>query len=632
MDDTPPLLIYYYNINVFQEQVEQKLKETLKNIGCKLKINLGIYLPEIKNNFEEKVKDQVLKGLREVLKSIIGKLQQFYHISIVGRLQDSDVDLWIYYFFDDYELNELLKEYQKVNINGKSKIFILTYLFDEKNIRKIQEHLSSKLLQKIEVINLSSGRANLLVSAESLRDCLYNELCASSGNIEVLLRYFLISIILKSIKEKRKKKVEIKNIIEDINKLHFPRKYTGACGDEVLGVLFFKLLDFLKTLDLVKVDKNYYTLTPHGEVYLDQLASAFDDFCKVFPEHKEIWVYVKDMRLSVRERSFKSSKRGKRVKENLENLSLNSASSRRADLKERDVCPECGNNFLITDSATGEVACPSCGYVVVERGLDRKPEWTKDEDEARMKAGPPLSVMFHDYGLSTTIDKIDMDATGRRLPKEARESLFRLKKLDSATLTDPTEARNIQQASHILETYVDRLHLGRQVAEEAMAIYRKAFRKGLVRGRSIEAVVAGSLYTACRLMNVPRDLREFEIAYPRVRRGAVAQIYKLLVWSLGIKVPAQDPSIFVRKIASKLGLSQKTVQEAWRILEEARGKGLVTGKDPVGMAAAALYIACDGLEVTKKDLARASGVTEITIRNRSKELRDALYQEALSRT
>ena len=305
----------------------------------------------------------------------------------------------------------------------------------------------------------------------------------------------------------------------------------------------------------------------------------------------------------------------------------------KVDLKEGDVCPECGNDFLVTDPATGEVACPSCGYVVVERGLDRTPEWIKDDEEAvRMKTGPPLSVMIHDYGLSTTIDQIDVDATGRRLPKEARESLFRLKRLDSATLTDPTEARNILEASRILETYVDRLHLGRQVAEEAMAIYRRAFRMGLVRGRSIRAVVAGSLYTACRLMNVPRDLREFERVYPIVRRRTVAQMYRLLVKSLGIKAPAQDPSIFVTKIASKLGLSQKTVQEALRILEEARQRGIVTGKDPVGVAAAALYITCDGLEVTQKDLARASGVTEITIRHRSKELRDALYREAPSTT
>jgi len=292
------------------------------------------------------------------------------------------------------------------------------------------------------------------------------------------------------------------------------------------------------------------------------------------------------------------------------------------------VCPECGSDILVTDPATGEVSCPSCGYVVVERGLDSRPDWVKDEEGIeRRRAGPPLSIMFHDYGLSTTIDQVDVDATGRRLPKEVREDLLRLKKLDSMSTAGLTEARNLQHAAYILQVYVDKLSLGRQVAETAMDIYRRALKKGLVKGRSIRSIVAGSLYAACRLMNVPRSLEEFERAYPMVRRKTVAQTYRLLVKNLGLKSPIQDPSIFVTKIASRLGLSQKTVQEALRILDQARMKVLVIGKDPVGVAAAALYIACEGCEVRQKDLARAAGVTEVTVRHRCRELRDALSQE-----
>jgi len=211
---------------------------------------------------------------------------------------------------------------------------------------------------------------------------------------------------------------------------------------------------------------------------------------------------------------------------------------------------------LVTDPATGEVSCPSCGYVVVERWLDSRPYWVKDEEGIeRRRAGPPLSIMFHDYGLSTTIDKIDVDATGRRLPKEVREDLLRLKKLDSMSMVGLTEARNLQHAAYILQVYVDKLSLGRQVTETAMNIYRRALKKGLVKSRSIRSIVAGSLYAACRLMNVPRSLEEFERAYPMVRRKTVAQTYRLLVKNLGLKAPTQDPSIFVTKIASRLGLS-----------------------------------------------------------------------------
>ena len=199
---------------------------------------------------------------------------------------------------------------------------------------------------------------------------------------------------------------------------------------------------------------------------------------------------------------------------------------------------------------------PKLRYVVVERGLDSRPDLVKDEEGIeRRRAGPPLSIMFHDYGLSTTIDKIDVDATGRRLPKEVREDLLRLKKLDSMSMVGLTEARNLQHAAYILQVYVDKLSLGRQVTETAMNIYRRALKKGLVKSRSIRSIVAGSLYAACRLMNVPRSLEEFERAYPMVRRKTVAQMYRLLVKNLGLKAPTQYPSIFVTKTASRLGLS-----------------------------------------------------------------------------
>ena len=290
------------------------------------------------------------------------------------------------------------------------------------------------------------------------------------------------------------------------------------------------------------------------------------------------------------------------------------------------VCPECGSDVLVADPAIGEVSCPSCGYVVVERDLDRRPEWTKDEKEVnRMKAGPPLSIMLHDYGLSTSIDQVNIDAMGRRLPKDVRHNLFRLKRLDSISVTDKAEANNLQQAAYILQVYIDRLRLPKPIAEEAMAIYRKALKKGLVKGRSIRSIVAGSLYAACRIMGIPRNLKEFERAYPMVRRRTVAQAYRLLMKNLGIKPPLQDPSIFIIKIASRLGLCQKTVQEALRIIDEARKKGLLVGKDPVGVAAAALYIGCEGREARQKDIANAAGITEVTVRHRSKELRNILY-------
>ncbi len=300
--------------------------------------------------------------------------------------------------------------------------------------------------------------------------------------------------------------------------------------------------------------------------------------------------------------------------------------------REGMICPECGNDVLVHDPRTGEVSCPSCGYVVQERDVDRGPEWRSldDEEESRSRVGAPLSIMYRDHGLSTVIDRIDEDASGRRLSKEAREKLLRLKKLDATSQVNASEARNLQQAVNILQIYVDKLHLSQAIAEKAMLIYRKALRAGLVRGRSIRSIMAAAVYAACRAMNAPRDLRELEKAYPVVKRKTIAQGYRLLLKHLDLKVPVADPSIYLKKIASKVNLDQKTIQEAHRILEEAAKKGATVGKDPVGIAAAALYMACQETtqNITQKDIARAAGVTEVTVRNRFKGLKEALEGKA----
>jgi len=295
--------------------------------------------------------------------------------------------------------------------------------------------------------------------------------------------------------------------------------------------------------------------------------------------------------------------------------------------REGMICPECGNDVLVYDPRTGEVSCPSCGYVVRERGVDRGPEWRNlDEEEDRSRVGAPISIMYRDHGLSTVINKINEDASGRRLPKETREKLLRLKKLDATSQVSASEARNLQQAVNILQIYVDKLHLSQSIAERAMLIYRRALKAGLVRGRSIRSIMAAAVYAACRSMRAPRDLRELEKAYPIVKRKTIAQGYRLLLKHLKLKVPVADPASYLNKIASKVGLDQATVQEALKILQEAHKRGATVGKDPVGIAAAALYMACQETDqtITQKDIARAAGVTEVTVRNRFKGLKEAL--------
>src|ERR687886_703611 len=165
----------------------------------------------------------------------------------------------------------------------------------------------------------------------------------------------------------------------------------------------------------------------------------------------------------------------------------------------------------------------------------------------------------------------------------------------------------------------------RAVIEKAAYVYRKALEKGLVRGRSISALVAAALYAACRDTETPRTLKDIANA-SNIKKKDVARCYRLLIRELDLKMPVVDPVKCVARIASKAGLSEKTKRKALEILKKAEEGKISAGKDPMGLAAAALYVACvmNGENKTQKDVAEAAGVTEVTIRNRYKGLKTHL--------
>jgi transcription initiation factor TFIIB len=291
------------------------------------------------------------------------------------------------------------------------------------------------------------------------------------------------------------------------------------------------------------------------------------------------------------------------------------------------VCPECMSGKLVTDPETGEVVCQECGAVVVERGVDTGPEWRNPEGAgekpSKSRGGPPVSIKYGGMGLTTTFDWME-DFEGKKLTKEAREKMRKLQRFHETTKT--SEERNLQQAASVLAIYADKLNLPQPVAEQAMLIYRKALKAGLIGGRAIRVIMAGAVYAACRLSGVPRDLKDFERAYPIVKKKEVGYAYRLIIKNLNIKPPIPpDPSAFVPKIAAKLNVDERAVRRAIEIIEVAikRGGSEVTaGKDPVGVAAAALYLACQETmqNVMQKKIASVAGVTEVTVRNRVKML------------
>lgn len=283
---------------------------------------------------------------------------------------------------------------------------------------------------------------------------------------------------------------------------------------------------------------------------------------------------------------------------------------------------------LITDPETGELISADSGQVISDSALSLEPEWrafTSEEASGRSRAGNPSSLARHDMGLSTVIGRTDRDAGGNSIGTDMRYRMERLKMWDSRSQMHSPSERNFQQAFSILAKIKDRMGLPDPVMEKAAYVYRKAQEKGLIRGRTIGSVLAASIYIASRQMGVLRTLDDVS-ENSDVKPKDAGRSYRMLVSELALEVPMIDSDKYVAKVANNIGIGEKTKRKALAIMAEARRKGASTGKDPMGLAASVLYLASQatGEAKTQSDIAKAAGVTEVTVRNRSKELRKQL--------
>jgi transcription initiation factor TFIIB len=282
------------------------------------------------------------------------------------------------------------------------------------------------------------------------------------------------------------------------------------------------------------------------------------------------------------------------------------------------------NVKIVTDQNTGELFCSKCGLVLTDKITDTGAEWRSFSSDEGNKArtGAGTSIRMHDMGLSTVIGAANKDSTGKPLSASVKSSIERLRTWDSRSQANSSADRNLRQALNEMDKLKDKLALNDAVIEKAAYIYRKAMERKLVRGRSIHGLVAACLYAACRNTETPRTLDDISHGI-NIRRKDVARCYRLLFRELELKMPVVDPVKGVARIASIAGLSEKCKRKAIVMLNKAKKVGAVAGKDPMGIAAAALYLSCISIGETKsqKDISQASGVTEVTIRNRCAGLR-----------
>jgi transcription initiation factor TFIIB len=294
---------------------------------------------------------------------------------------------------------------------------------------------------------------------------------------------------------------------------------------------------------------------------------------------------------------------------------------------EKNNCPQCTSTNLVTDINSGEVVCGDCGLVVAENMLNQNPEWkafTLEEREAKSRMGAPVSYARFDKGLHTTIQGFT-DAAGNKLSSKAKRRAWRLRKWHMRIRTQDSKSQNLLKAMNELQIISEKLHVPYSIQEKSAVIYRKALDKDLIRGRTIAAIVAASLYVACRSTKKAITLNDIAEASMLGRRE-ISKAYRLIVDTLEIKIPPHDPLGYFSRITEKLCVSGEVQGIAVRLLHEAKHKRLTVSKDPLGIVAALVYIACQlkGENITQKEIAVVAGISTMTIRNRKSELAQKL--------
>jgi len=289
------------------------------------------------------------------------------------------------------------------------------------------------------------------------------------------------------------------------------------------------------------------------------------------------------------------------------------------------------NDRIITDPESGELICSNCGMIISDKiqyinGPDRHSFSPEQMSHNRSRTGFHASLDIHDRGLYTIIGRANKDAAGHKLDAITSSNMARLRMWNTRTQHHSSTDRNLVLAFNDLVILKDKLGLSNTAVEKTDYIYRKALARGLVRGRSIAALLTASIYLACREMGIPWTIKDIAEA-SNIKQKHLAKVYRILVSEFGYKVPLSDPMKCIAKVANKANLTENTKRQAIRIMNQVREKQILSaGKDPMGLAATVLYVSClkNGEDKTQNQMAQAAGVTEVTIRNRLKDIRDKL--------
>jgi len=301
---------------------------------------------------------------------------------------------------------------------------------------------------------------------------------------------------------------------------------------------------------------------------------------------------------------------------------------------EVEKCTVC-NSSLVDDTVNGEIICSGCGIVMAEHMEDHGPEAKSSSLEDKMKlarATGQTSYSQHDLGITTEISIGTKDFSGKKISAEMSNQMHRIGKWQPRVRVSSSRERRLSNILGRISEICQNCSLPKNVIETASMIYRSLDGKNIqVKGKSVDSISAAVVYMACKQCDVIRSLDEIlrEVCHAskvKSKTKLASRYYRMLVMELGTNTaPIVTMDKYISKIANMTKTDTRVERLSLEIAEKTKDRNLADGKAPNGIAAAYLYIASIllGQNIIQRDVSSVSGVTEVTIRNRCKEILSA---------
>jgi transcription initiation factor TFIIB len=294
-------------------------------------------------------------------------------------------------------------------------------------------------------------------------------------------------------------------------------------------------------------------------------------------------------------------------------------------------CSACESS-LIDDIVNGEIICSGCGIVVAEQMEDSGPEVKSTRLEDKMKlarATGQTTYSQHDLGIATEISGGTKDFSGKTINSEIASQMNNLRKWQKRVRISSSRDRRLSNVLGKILEVSQNCSLPKNVVETASKIYRSLDGKDIqVKGKSVLSISAAVIYLACKQCAVVRSLEEIiqgttTMKEAKAKAKLASRYYRTLVMELGtVTAPVITMDKYISKIANMTNTDTRVERLALEIAEKTKNSNITDGKAPNGIAAAYLYISSIlmGQSILQRDVSSVSGVTEVTIRNRCKEI------------